>query len=58
MGLIDEAFVLLLPVYIIVMAILKNKKDMGNDSWQPSISVHRGEKGGVYKLGASGHQDR
>lgn len=58
MGLIDEAFVLLLLVYIIVMAILKNKKEMGNDSWQPSISIHRGKEGGVYKLGARGHQDR
>lgn len=51
-GLIDEAFVLLLLVYIIVMAILKNKKEMGNDSWQPSISIHRGKKEGMYQLGA------
>lgn len=52
MGLIDEASVLLLLVYIIVMAMLKNKKGMGNDSWQPSISTHRGKEGGVCQLGA------
>lgn len=49
MGLIGEAFVLSLLVSIMVMAILKNKEEMGHDSWQPSISIHRGEKGGGCK---------
>ena len=36
---------------------MKNKKDIGNDSWQHNISINGGKKGGVYKLGARKHQD-
>lgn len=37
---------------------MKNKKDIGNDSWQHNVSINWGKRGGVYKLGARKHQDR